>query len=488
MAEQLPTTEIASVDRDPMVPQYQTTLRPEDETLKARAGGRGISLYDEIRRDPHAYAVLNKRVTEVVSREWKVQQASDRRLDKRAADAVRDQLKALDFDRLTKGLMGAILKGFAVAEVLWELRDGIWWAVKIKVRKQRRFRFTADGELRLTTRQSMIDGEPVPGRKFIVHRFSLDNEDDDPYGLGLGSVLFWPAWFKRQVLAHWLKSSENHSDPTTKGTYPGDWDDEKQKKLLAAMRNARRGGSIAVPDGITIEQLSAPSDRNTGQESLARYLDEMMSEAVLGETLTTNSGDRGARSLGEVHNDVRIAIAKADADLLSATINETLVRWIVEVNFPGAGLPTVWRDFEEGEDLDARVKRDQTLDQMGYRPSSVDQINETYGGDWIDTRAAAPATPAAAIGALFAEAVPADDPLGPLIDRTDAAAAPTLAAMLEKIRGAVVGAASYDEAAERLLALMPSLDPSGLADALEQALVIADLAGRAEVGSSQPEG
>ncbi len=312
--------------------------------------------------------------------------ASDRRADRKAAELVENQLKGLGFDRLTAGLMGAVLRGYAVGETIWELRDGVWWAANAKVRKARRFRFTPDGDLRLLTRESSLDGVPVPPRKFIVQRYSLDGEDDDPYGLGLGSVLFWPAWFKRQVLAHWLKSSEKLTDPTVSATYPGGYDEEKQKKLLVSIRAMARDAGIVVPEGVVVKLLEAASDRNDGQANLARYLDEMMSEAVLGETLTTSAGTNGSRALGEVHNDVRVAIAKADADLISATINDTLVRWIVELNMPGAGLPQVWRSFEEPADLSAQASRDKTLYDMGYRPRSVDYVNETYGGDWVDTQ------------------------------------------------------------------------------------------------------
>ncbi len=129
-------------------------------------------------------------------------------------------------------------------------------------------------------------------------------------------------------------------------------------------------------------------------EQLARYLDELMSEATLGETLTTNSGERGARSLGEVHNEIRVAIAKADADLVCQSIRDTLLRWYVELNYPGEAIPNVWRDFSEAEDLNDKVERDKKIYEMGYKPTSVDYLNDTYGGEWIERQAAKPDTSA----------------------------------------------------------------------------------------------
>lgn len=485
------TEEIASVARDPMVPLYTTTLTPADDTLKARGSGKGVGLYDEIRRDSHAFAVLQKRKLEVISREWQVMPASDRLKDKKAAELVETQLKGFAFDRVCRGLMGAVLKGFAVGEVIWELRGGIWTAASIKVRKQRRFRFTAAGDLRLLTRESGLDGIELPPRKFVVHRHSIDDDDDDPYGLGLGTVLFWPAWFKRQVLANWLKAAERFAAPSVVAKYPGDFDQERMQQLLSVIRQLSTDAGMAVPASVEVDLLEAArGGGGDAFEGLSRYLDEMMSEAVLGETLSTNSGQRGARSLGEIHNEVRIAIAKADSDLLSATLNETLIKWIVELNMPGSAPPTVWRDFSEAEDLNEKVKRDKAIHEMGYRPQSVDYINDTYGGDWVE-RVPEPSPeilppPAgrpgaeSAVRALFADRTPADaDPAQQLADQLAELARPAIDAMLEEVRAAFAEATGYDDLAERLLGL--GLAPDRLAAVLEPAIAVAELTGQAEV-------
>lgn len=484
--------EIASLRRDPMVMQFQGLLSPQDPTL-AHAGGKGVTLYDEIRRDPHAHAVLQKRALGVTSREWRVDAASDRRVDKRAAEVVEAALKAIDFDRLTRGLLGAVLYGYAIAEVIWEVRDGLWMPARTKVRRQRRFRFTVDGEPRLITREKTLDGEALPDRKFIVHRYALDYTDDDPYGLGLGSTLFWPAWFKRQVLGHWLRATERYAEPDLKLSYEGNYSKETETQLLASA--AMRAGNkvLALPSTTTADLLEAAnSGGSDALGALSRYLDDMMSEAVLGETLTTNVGASGSRALGDVHNEIRVEINKADADLLSATLNDTLVRWIIDVNaLPGA-YPQVWRDFEEPEDLAARADRDQKLDQMGYRPASIDYVNETYGGDWVDTRSPPPANPTAnptppgqtpaqnALATAFAEAS-LPDPLAPLVDRLSQTAEAPIGDMIARIRAEAEAATTLEDFATRLLVLSGDLSVDDLATAFEQALTVAAFGGAASV-------
>ncbi|WCA60271.1 DUF935 family protein [Agrobacterium tumefaciens] len=487
--------EIASVASDPYIPQFQNIMQPTDEVLASRGGVAGLKVYDEIRRDPHAFAILQKRKLEVVSREWKVQPPDNpSRLEKKAAAEVEKQLKAIDFDKLTKGLLGAVLKGFAVGEVMWDNVNGVWTIQLVRVKKQRRFRMTIDGALRVLTRSNTIDGEPVPDRKFIVHRHSIDDDDDDPYGVGIGSVLYWPAWFKRQVLAHWLRGVEKHAAPTVHASYPGGFDQVRQDQLEAGLRKMANDTGIVTPENVKIALVEA--QRGGGgalQEPLSRYLDELMSEAVLGETLSTNSGERGARSLGEIHNEVRIAIAKADADLLSATIKSTIVRWIVELNYPGARLPDVWRDFSETEDLDKKVERDKKLHDMGYEPiDPPTYVSETYGGEWVkkqkptpivDDGQPQPTAPASATAGLeFAEnprtvSVRGREVVEELSSQLETVAQPAIDAMIEQVRTEFSEAKDYDDLILRLARLSSELGVEDLASALEQGSLLGELEG-----------
>ncbi|MGE6741729.1 DUF935 domain-containing protein [Allorhizobium pseudoryzae] len=485
-----PTGEIATTRSDPFVPIFQTTMQPTDEVLVANGGTSAYRVYDEIRRDPHAHAILQKRKLEVVSREWQVFEASDRRIDKKIASEADQFLKAINFDQLTRGLLGAILKGFSVAEILW-VRDGARWVPSaVKVKKQRRFRFDMDGRLRMLTRSSPIDGVEVPDRKFIVHRHSIDDDDDDPYGVGLGSVLFWPAWFKRQVLANWLQATRKHAAPTTLAQYTGAYDKAKQDVLSEALEAMQGADSLIVPENVKVSLLEAKA-AGSPSEQLARYLDELMSEATLGETLTTNSGERGARSLGEVHNEIRVAIAKADADLVCQTIRDTLLRWYVELNYPGEAIPNVWRDFSEAEDLNDKVDRDKKIYEMGYKPTSVDYLNDTYGGDWIEREAAKPdvganpanAQPAAELA--FADPARRNGSAAQIVrqisDQMLELGSPAIDAMIAAIRSAFADATSYDDLIERLARLSGDLSIDELAQLMSQGSVLADLEGRASV-------
>jgi phage gp29-like protein len=377
------TREVASIRLDPHRTFYGTRLTNEDDTLKTRGGAKGLKIYDELKRDAHAGAVLFKRKLAVTSRPWRVEPASKAAKDVEAAGLVQRAFEHLRFNATCKRLLDATLKGYAVAEVMWEVRDGQWLPKCVLARDQRRFVFTVDGELRMITRSNTLDGEALPDHKFIIHRHGGD--DDTPYGLGLGNMLFWPVFFKRQGITFWLSFADKFGSPTPLGKYPSGAQPSEQKKLLAALAAIAQDTGVIIPEGMVIEFLEATRSGSVDTyEKLVRYMDEQISKAVLGETMSTTAASAGMGSnQASVHNDVRLELAQDDADDLAETINDTLVRWIVEFNFgEGVGLPKLVRDFQEPEDLTARATRDKTITEMGWEPTEQYML-ETYGPGWV---------------------------------------------------------------------------------------------------------
>ena len=73
------------------------------------------------------------------------------------------------------------------------------------------------------------------------------------------------------------------------------------------------------PDGTTIEFVNTEKTSSTDlYERLARYCDEQVSKAILGQTLTSDSGG-GSYAQSKTHNDVRHDLTVADCKALAAT-------------------------------------------------------------------------------------------------------------------------------------------------------------------------
>ena len=486
------SVEIATIARDITAPIAGFTLTTRDDILTRRGGGDGIRLYQDLARDGHAGSVIRKRRQAVIARPWTVEPASEDPADARAAMLARAALKRVNFDRACQGLLSAVLTGYAVAEILWEvaeleLEDGsrgrFVVPATIKPRNARRFRLDRDEQLRLLTWEAPTDGIAVPDRKFILARFWAE-ENEDPYGRGLGHDLFWPVFFKRNGVALWNALIERHGLPFIYAEYPAGTPDGDRNKLSGAIADLARGGGLTVPQGTLIKFLEAGVGGSaTGRMhgDLVEAMNAEISKIVLGETLTTEMGAAGSRAASETHDGVREELASQDADLLSDILNAQLMTWLAEINFPGAAAPTVHRRAPEAIDLQAMAKLDESLFKVGYEPTEQ-LVAERYGPGY---RRVARASPPPAIAPTdpdpaFAEDGP-EEPVAALAARLARDASGAQAELLDAVRAEVEAATSFADLEARLTRLSGALPVRPLAQKLGPAFALSYLVGAADV-------
>ena len=128
----------------------------------------------------------------------------------------------------------------------------------------------------------------------------------------------------------------------------------------------------------------------------ARYCDEQISKAILGQTLTSDSGG-GSYAQSKTHNDVRHDLTVADCKALASTLRRDLIRPLCIFNFgEDKRIPYIRFDCEESEDLTQTATILGTLiEKVGLRiptsfvykkfsipePEEGDEIAKpTYGG------------------------------------------------------------------------------------------------------------
>lgn len=474
--------EIASAARDYLMPLFTGVLLNQDDTLLAKGGGKGLAIYDDIERDAFAYSVINKRKSAVVSYPWEVEPPTNALRDRKAAELVKAQLTAINFDKLTHDLLDATLKGFSVSEVMWANDGNHIYVDKIISRNQRRFVFDDKAQLRLLTRHNMHTGEALPDRKFIVH--SVGAKDGSPYGLGLGAKLFWPTYFKRQNLTFWLTFADKFGSPTVVGKYPSGTPQTDQDDLLDALRAVAQESAITVPEGMMLEMLEAQrSGAGDFYERMCRYMDEQISIAVLSETMTTQAKAAGlGSSQSDVHNDVRMELARADADLLTGTLQQTLVKWIVELNMPGANIPRVWRKIEKQQDLNLRAERDIKIQGLGFKPT-LDYITNVYGEGWEIANIASLDNPVDdnVSPAQFADQVDLPSPTQSIEDDLSDALRYEEEAVINSLGKLVNNATSFAELQDALLKHLKGFNPEKMVHVMSAAFALAELKGMEDV-------
>ena len=389
--------------RDPFEAPYMGVLRTNDPLLLERGQG-AVQLYRDLRRDGKVFAGLQKRQLALVGKAWQVSpREEDNAQASQDALVVTQILKGFAFDQLCAELLSALLAGWAVAEVVWTVRDGLVVPERVVARAQRRFVWVQEDEgapaLHLLTPEDMLRGVPCPERKFIVHR--VNPEDDNPYGTGLGLQLYWPVFFKRKGIVAWNKLNDRFGSPTPHGKYPRNASPKEKSTLVDALRAMSNDGYLATPEGMEVALLESKLSGNvTTQQQLCEYMDDWISEVLTGQEPSRSSGGALAAAAVERQN-VRQDLTQADSDLLSETLNTTLVAWICELN--GLAPCHVWRNIQEEQDQKAQAEADKLVYDMGF-DLSEDAARAKYGEGWIRRESALGPVPGPG-AASFAEAL-----------------------------------------------------------------------------------
>lgn len=470
------------------------------DTVLATRGG-DYSIYEDIARDDQVKTCRQQRELALIAKEWAVEPGDSSRKAKKAADRLTAFLKRLEWDQKTQKMLGSVLYGYSVAEILWAT-DGIEiTAADIKVKNRKRFGFLPSGELRLRTFANQMDGEALPSGKFWAFSCGAD-DDDEPYGLGLGHYLYWPVFFKKNGLKFWLTFLEKFGQPTAVGKYPAGASDPEKARLLQALAAIQSSTAIRIPDGMVIELLEATRSGTADYTALYDRMNAAISKVYLGHTGST---DATPGRLGGEDNasNVREDLIKADADLICGSFNRTVAKWLTYYNDgENVAPPRVWRKTEPPEDLKKAADKDKVLFDMGFKPT-LKYITDEYGDGYEEKpnteTGASPVINSAANGdatlgsgqgdklAQFAEASVDIDPTGvdSQTDRLAIEAGPSIKALVGQIAAFAEQAESLEELRDMLLANYGELDSDQLTSVMALGFAAEELSGRFDVSEGE---
>lgn len=380
---------------------YVELLLPSDTVLAQK--GRDYKVYREVLRDDQCKSCFSQRRDAMLSAPWEVEPVLEENAEAQAqADFIKEQINGLEWDRITGGMHFGLWYGHAVAECMYEIREGKVWLADIRVRDRQRFAYDRDNGLHLWKETGW---KQMPERKFWVFNTGADH-DDEPYGLGLAHYCYWLVFFKRNDIKWWLVFQEKFACPTVKGTVPqGTFlDPTLRDKVLAELRKFSTDSAIVCPEGVVVELLEAARSGASSYQELHDAMDKAIAKVILSQTMTTDNGS--SRSQAEVHEGVRDMVVKSDSDLICGSFTRQVVRWLIDWNYgPHVKAPRVWRQVKPPEDLNQRAERDAKIYALGYEPTE-DYITNTYGEGWQKRAVEQGMTPnevASAAAAEFAE-------------------------------------------------------------------------------------
>ncbi len=477
-----------------------------------------VELAEEMEeKNLHYLAVLTTRRRQVSQLAVTVEPADDSAEAEADAALARLWVDRHELEEELFDLLDAIGKGWAVCEIVWETSERQWMPARLEYRLPRWFIWDRETGSRLLLRDPAGPNgwvELEPG-KFVVHRHAA--KSGAPVRGGLARAAAWAWVFKSYTLRDWVRFCEGYGQPIRVGTYDRASSAEERDVLLDAVTRIAVDSAAIVPAGMEIT-FPEPDDvsANAGiYRDLIAYLDAEVSKAVLGQTLTTEPGSSGSYSLGQVHNEVRRDIERADARQLAATLQRDIVRPLVLLNRgdPGRrGYPRIVIGREERGDPAMLAEAVARLAPLGLRVGQAELraalglTEPEAGAEILQPPAAGPgagpgpgATAADTAADAAARAAARSDPeptdafdraVGDLIDGDgwEPLIEPVLGPVLDAAAAALERGDSLTEFRDALPDLFAAMDADPLARSLRRMGFTAALSGAAGLAGDDPAG
>lgn len=312
-----------------------------------------MELFEEMEeKDAHLFSQLQTRKLAVTGLDWEIQPFSSEEADKIIAEFVSEQMNQLEnLNDIMMDMLDAIGKGISVMEIEWGIDSDMHNVIEDirQVHAKKLIWDSITDEMKICT-QDYPEGLSIPQNKFVIHRYKAKSGHESR--AGILRVISWMYLFKNYSLKDWVAFAEVYGMPLRLGKYDASASKADKEALMQAIISLGSDAAGIVPTSTAIEFIEANKTTSTDVYStLAKYCDEQISKAVLGQTLSSDSGG-GSYAQGKVHNEVRHDLTKADAAAMETTIRQQIIAPLVLYNFgPDADVPFFQFDCQDPEDL-----------------------------------------------------------------------------------------------------------------------------------------
>lgn len=326
MAKSVTTGEAAGRATDPAFYQALRVLPNPDPIL--RSMGRAEASYDAIMSDAHVIGELRSMRSGLLSYTPRVvaAQGADNGSKQTLALELCKQLLSrvpapgMQWSDVIWNMGTAVLRGYRVHEVDWQYDDGYLLPAAILDRPNRRFKFDTDNQLKLLTKAQPTDGEKTEPYRYLVSRHMPSTEN--PYGQALLSSCFWPYTFKHGGWKFLYQFCERYGLPWPIGRFPEGTNEHDQNELLERLLDMLESSAAVIPQGDSVELLTANQNGELVQESMIHLCNSEMSKALTSQTLATEMRKVGSNAASKTHHEREQVVQASDRAIIEATMNQ----------------------------------------------------------------------------------------------------------------------------------------------------------------------
>lgn len=295
-----------------------------------------------------------------------------------AAETLEFQLAAagtengLDsFGDLIEDLMGALLPGFAVSELVW--RNGGELAGFRHI-PQYAFTFRDGVEPKLVTRDAPL-GIALPPERIVFHR--LRTHGSDPARGGLIRPLAWLHCFGNLHFKDLLSFIERYGMPFVFVKVDSGSFERERNTIKRLIRNFGSSGGGLFTKNVEAQLLQSSANSGEVYFRLLEYCEAAICKVLLGQT--ASSGNSSGLSKGDAQSKVRQDILEADCRWIERTVNTRIFRPWCRYNFgEGVAAPRLAIDCTPPEDKAALANIVQALAGAGFE-AEPGELGERFG-------------------------------------------------------------------------------------------------------------
>lgn len=347
-----------------------------DETAEMRLA------YRVMLRDGSVKAALFTKILSVAALDLQVNPASQRQVDKYAADLVKHMLESCKggIPGIVRSVaLHGLIDGYSVCEKVWEVKkrgqyDGKIGLKAIKAKDTRNLELRGDEFSNITSVRDMRGGGQMwhPSNFIIYSNAPLFESPTGVSDLRAAYRAYWlidTAWTLRAI------SLERYTLPFLVGTYLND-----QSVMEETLKQARSQYWAAIPEGSKVEALTLASRGTTDFEAAIKDLKEEVVLSIAGAVLQMLQGQvADGRGSSAVHRGTAELLQWMVAADTAVTLNDQVVPELTSWNVPGADYPIASLGGVDDSAMLTSANLDNTLLNQLKLPLSKEEMYKKYG-------------------------------------------------------------------------------------------------------------
>lgn len=369
-------------------PQPSVGMSPESLTALLNKANQGepkeqaLLSREILEKDWDTLSAIGTRCASVLADEWCCEPPEGLEDDPTAmkiADAANVMLQScvgegelLGTEGLLSHMLGALLPGYAVAEIIWQPGGKGIAGFNPVLSEAITFRNSLPP---LLATNNHPEGIPLLARKFVVHRHRALSGDATRGGLI--RPLGWMFCFSQFNIKNQLRFVEKFGMPFVAARVEdGEWD--KSRSVLASIiRNFGTDGGGVFTKAVELELLQAAQGDGEVFFRSAQYWREAKTLVIQGQLATSSQG--GGLSSNNAQENVRNDLTLGDQAQVARSMRASVLQPWTIFNFgEGAPVPCFKFEREEERDDELRSKVFVNLKNAGWRATQK-AVQDEFG-------------------------------------------------------------------------------------------------------------